>query len=291
MQTKEEAFEEYQRLKAEMEEQASEPAEEVEKVEEVAETAEEVVAETEVSEELTEVAEVAEVAEAAEVEEVVEEQSQDPLAKKEKEELIRIIKDQQKWDAKRGTELGELRKAKAEYEAAIARAPVPELSEEEAEEAEYVEKIVENVLKRKEAETEAQKRDRELQNYHRNRQAWEKLEEQPELFALLENSLNEEFTKLGKTQEERSEVLFKDPDWVERHIYDHITGSLTAKEAARQKVDNETSSVEKRKKSAATADGRTAPPKAKMTKATNEMSKAEYEEYLKENFPQVFKKR
>lgn len=285
MNTKEDALNEYNKLNAEL------AAEEAKKLAEQAASLVNSESE-EVEEEIVDEEVEVEEEEVEEVEEEVEEEATDitdPLVNKEKEELISMIRQQQSFEARRGTEIGELRKEVAQIKAEKLAASKEEVSEEEEEEVRYIKNVVSDVLVQKQAEEQALQQEREHLNYLQNRKAWDNLEKQSELFSVVAPKLNEEFGKLGKTPEERMEYLRKDPDWVESKIFETITGSLVSKESALSRAAEESSAVAKRKKSAITAKGKTAGTQAEKKKSVKEMTAAEYKEHLRETNPQIFK--
>jgi hypothetical protein len=217
-----------------------------------------------------------------EEEQAVQEEEVDPLLKKTPEELARIIKDQQYYEARRGEELGKIRSELAELKKQKLEESVSELDEVSRDNIEVVEEALKHIRAKEALEQERVTEAQTAFNFEQNRSAWEKLRQNKELSEAVSSELDERFESLGATQEDRVRVMSQNPDWVSTTMLEILGQKVASKERAEADAAEAKSSVAKRKAKASTNVGTTA--KSKMTKSVEEMSFDEYEEYFKENF-------
>lgn len=216
------------------------------------------------------------------------EEKEDPLAKKTAEELAKIVKDQQYYEARRGEELGKLRAEVAKLKQTKAIEETAQLDETTVDNVKVVKEALKHIRKEESLIEETQTRERAQLNLSQNRSAWEELRSNEELMSLVGDALDSKFDSLGATQEDRVEQMSKNPDWVSKSVMEILSNKVLDKTRADSDATEARDAVAKRKVKASTATGGTA--KTKMNKTNpDDMSFEEYEEFLKETQPGLFK--
>tara|TARA_R100000789_G_C3008547_1_gene150695 strand:- start:465 stop:1370 length:906 start_codon:yes stop_codon:yes gene_type:complete len=176
---------------------------------------------------------------------------------KERDDLIKIIEDQNRHISRQGNELGDFRKVVKEVEELKSTVnSKPKAEEEDAFLAQYdkndveaIEKLISNKIESR----EANKRDfieKQLKyNKEQNEKTFEKLQQESDLFVKLEPFLENKFESSGKTQEERiRNTLEIDPNWVQNTVLEVFKNNFSLNTPKVNSKDN--NDVVRKKKSA-----------------------------------------
>lgn len=201
---------------------------------------------------------------------------------KSREDLIKMVEENNRHISRQGNEIGELRKLREDMNSLKEQVATPKKAEDDFL-AQYDKKdidAIEKILDRREQQKQNQVKQMIQYNKRQNELDYQELQSNKELFEKVVPILDEKFASMGKNEEERiRNSLENDPGWVKKAIFE----SMTKLTSGKPKIKKSSNQSLKDKKSKASSINKTKSASTNTMKYKSEPEDPnEYLEYMRE---------